>query len=60
MNSANWTVSPASPEKAIRVEGESCRVLSSETLRIVAPRTAALEADIMVKSFPVRPRRTSL
>ena len=42
------------------VEGESWRVLSSEDLRIVAPRMAALEAAIMVKSKPVRPRRTSL
>ena len=36
------------------------RVLSSEVLRMVAPRMAALEAAIMVKSRPVRPRRTSL
>ena len=60
MNSANCTVSPASPEKAMIVDGESWRVLSSEALRIVAPRIAALEAAIMVKSAPVRPRRTSL
>lgn len=36
------------------------RVLSSEALRMVAPRMAALEAAMMVKSFPVMPRRTSL
>ena len=60
MNSANCTVSPASPLKAMMVLGESWRVLSSEDLRIVAPRMAALEAAIMVKSEPVRPRRTSL
>lgn len=36
------------------------RVLSSEALRIVAPRMAALEAAMMVKSLPVRPSRTSL
>lgn len=60
MNSANWTVSPASPLKAMMVEGESWRVLSSDDLRIVAPRMAALEAAIMVKSAPVMPRRASL
>lgn len=60
MYSANWTVSPASPEKAIRVCLFSARVLSSEALRIVAPRIAALEAAMMVKSLPVRPSRTSL
>lgn len=60
MNSANWIVSPASPEKAIRVCLFSARVLSSEVLRIVAPRMAALDAAMMVKSWPVRPRRTSI
>lgn len=60
MNSANCTVSPASPEKAMMVDGESWRVLSSEAFRMVAPRMAALEAAMMVKSAPVRPRRTSL
>lgn len=38
----------------------SCRVLSSEDLRIVAPLMAALEAAMMVKSLPVIPKRTSL
>lgn len=38
----------------------SWRVLSSLALRIVAPRMAALEAAMMVKSLPVMPRRTSL
>lgn len=60
MNSANWIVSPASPEKAIRLLRLSVRVLSSLDLRIVAPRMAALEAAMMTKSRPVRPRRTSL
>lgn len=53
-------VSPASPENAIKVCLFSCRVLSSAALRIVAPRMAALEAAISVKSEPVMPRRTSL
>lgn len=60
MYSANWIVSPASPEKARRVCLLSCLVLSSEVFNIVAPRMAALEAAMMVKSRPVRPRRTSL
>ncbi len=38
----------------------SVRVLSSEALRIVAPRIAALDQAIMQKSLPVMPRRTSL
>jgi len=38
----------------------SCLVLSSDALRMVAPRMAALEAAIKVKSLPVIPRRTSL
>lgn len=53
-------VSPASPEKAISVFLLSARVLSSEALRMVAPRIAALEAAMRVKSLPVMPRRTSL
>lgn len=36
------------------------RVLSSDAFRMVAPRIAALEAAIKVKSFPVIPSRTSL
>lgn len=35
-------------------------VLSSVALRMVAPRMAALEAAMMVKSLPVMPSRTSL
>jgi len=38
----------------------STRVLSSEALRMVAPRMAALEEAIRVKSLPVIPSRTSL
>lgn len=38
----------------------SSLVLSSDALRMVAPRIAALEAAMMVKSFPVMPRRISL
>lgn len=53
-------VSPASPTNAMIVWSFSWRVLSSEALRIVAPRMAALEAAMIVKSLPVRPRRTSL
>ncbi len=53
-------VSPASPEYAIRVCLLSCLVLSSAALRMVAPRMAALEAAIKVKSLPVMPSRTSL
>jgi hypothetical protein len=53
-------VSPASPEKATRVCLFSCRVLSSDAFRIVAPRMAALEAAIKVKSLPVIPKSTSL
>ena len=44
----NLLVSPASPEKAIRVFLFSSRVLSSEPLRMVAPLMAALEAAMMV------------
>jgi hypothetical protein len=53
-------VSPASPEKAIKVCLFRERVLSSEALRIVAPRIAALEAAMRVKSLPVMPSKTSL
>lgn len=38
----------------------SALVLSSEALRIVAPRIAALEAAMIVKSLPVMPSKTSL
>jgi hypothetical protein len=38
----------------------SCLVLSSDVLRMVAPRMAALDAAMMVKSLPVIPKRTSL
>jgi len=38
----------------------SLRVLSSVALRIVAPRIAAFDAAMIVKSLPVIPRRTSL
>jgi len=53
-------VSPASPENAISVCLFRARVLSSEALRMVAPRIAALEAAMMVKSLPVMPSKTSL
>lgn len=53
-------VSPASPEYAIRVCLFSDRVLSSAAFRTVAPRMAALEAAMRVKSLPVIPSRTSL
>lgn len=53
-------VSPASPLKAIRVCLFRWRVLSSLVLRMLAPRMAALDAAMMVKSLPVIPRRTSL
>lgn len=53
-------MSPASPVMAIRVCLLSWRVLSSEALRMVAPRMAALEAAMMVKSLPVIPKSTSL
>lgn len=53
-------MSPASPEKATSVCLLSDLVLSSEALRIVAPRIAALEAAIKVKSLPVIPNKTSL
>lgn len=56
----NVLVSPASPEKAMRVCLFNARVLSSEALRMVAPRIAALEAATMVKSLPVSPSKTSL
>jgi len=41
-------VSPASPTNAMIVWSFSCLVLSSEALRIVAPRIAALLAAIIV------------
>jgi len=53
-------VSPASPEKAIRLCLFNALVLSSEALRIVAPLMAALEVQMMVKSLPVIPSNTSL
>ena len=53
-------VSPASPENAINVWLFNSLVLSSVALRIVAPRMAALEAAMMVKSLPVIPSKTSL
>ena len=53
-------MSPASPEKAIKVCLLSSFVLSSEALRIVAPLMAAFEAATSVKSFPVIPSKTSL
>lgn len=53
-------VSPASPEKAIKVWLLSCFVLSSEALSMVAPLIWALDVAIMVKSLPVKPSRTSL
>lgn len=53
-------MSPASPENASRVFLFSALVLSSEALRMVAPRIAALDAAIKVKSLPVMPSRTSL
>ncbi len=56
----NILVSPASPEKAIRVCLLRCRVLSSEAFKTVTPRIAALEAATNVKSLPVMPSSTSL
>lgn len=53
-------VSPASPEKAIRVCLFNCFVLSSAALRTVAPLIAALEQAMRVKSLPVSPSNTSL
>jgi len=53
-------VSPASPEYAISVCSFRLRVLSSSAFRIVAPRMAAFEAAMMVKSLPVMPSKTSL
>lgn len=53
-------VSPGSPENAIMVCLLSGLVLSSDALRTVAPRIAALDAAIKVKSLPVIPKRTSL
>jgi len=56
----NVLVSPASPEKARMQWSFRARVLSSFAFRMEAPRMAALEAAMMVKSLPVIPRRTSL
>lgn len=56
----NIPVSPASPEYAIRVCLFKERVLSSAAFRMVAPRIAALDAAISVKSLPVIPSSTSL
>ena len=56
----NILVSPASPEKARMQWSLRARVLSSFAFRMEAPRMAALEAAMMVKSLPVIPRRTSL
>jgi hypothetical protein len=53
-------VSPASPEKAMRLCLLRARVLSSLALRIVTPRMAAFEAATSVKSLPVRSSRTSI
>lgn len=53
-------VSPASPENARRVCLLRALVLSSDALRMVAPRIAALDAAMMVKSLPVIPNSTSL
>jgi len=53
-------VSPASPEYAINVCSFRFRVLSSSAFKIVAPRMAAFEAAMMVKSLPVMPSKTSL
>lgn len=53
-------VSPASPENARMQWSFNVRVLSSEALRTVAPRIAAFEAAMIVKSLPVIPSRTSL
>jgi hypothetical protein len=53
-------VSPASPEKASSVCLLSDLVLSSEAFRMVAPRIAALDAAIKVKSLPVIPSKNSL
>ena len=53
-------VSPASPVSPIRMCLLSGRVLSSDAFKMVAPRMAALEAAMMVKSLPVIPKSTSL
>lgn len=53
-------MSPASPEKANSVCLFKGRVLSSVALRMLAPRMAAFEAAMMVKSLPVMPSKTSL
>lgn len=53
-------VSPASPENASSVFLFSDLVLSSDAFRTVAPRMAALDAAMSVKSLPVIPNSTSL
>lgn len=53
-------MSPASPLKAIKVFLFRARVLLSDAFRIVAPRIAALEAAMIVKSLPEIPKRASL
>lgn len=53
-------VSPASPEKAIKVCLFSSLVLSSAAFNTVAPLMAALLAAMRVKSLPVMPSNTSL
>lgn len=53
-------MSPASPEKAIRVCLFRLLVLSSSALMIVGPRIIALDAATRTKSLPVIPKRTSL
>lgn len=60
MNPIQVPVSPASPENARSVCLLRALVLSSDALRMVAPRIAALDAAMIVKSFPVIPKRTSL
>lgn len=57
---SNIPVSPASPLNAMRVCSFKVRVLSSLALRMVAPRIAALDAAMMVKSLPAIPSNTSL
>jgi hypothetical protein len=44
----------------MRVWSFKARVLSSLAFKMVAPRMAALEAAMMVKSLPVIPSNTSL
>jgi len=53
-------VSPASPLYAMRLYLLSVRVLSSLSFRMVAPRIAAFDEAMIVKSLPVIPSKTSL